>query len=104
MESVLVTHRRRTLELADHVLLTAGGRVATEGTFRWLLDNSPEMRRTLAYPVLFMGEDTESADARVGDWCGLVARRWVFEEAGAACGSRSMARICAIAGIAVECG
>ena len=50
------------------------------------------------------GEDTESADARVGDWCGLVARRWVFEEAGAACGSRSMARICAIAGIAVECG
>ena len=50
------------------------------------------------------GEDTESADARVGDWCGLVARRWVFEEAGAACGSRSLARICAIAGIAVECG
>ena len=49
-------------------------------------------------------EDTESADARVGDWCGLVARRWVFEEAGAACGSRSLARICAIAGIAVECG
>ena len=55
-------------------------------------------------PRVIHGEDTESADARVGDWCGLVARRWVFEEAGAACGSRSLARICAIAGIAVECG
>ena len=62
------------------------------------------LRRLADSSRVIHGEDTESADARVGDWCGLVARRWVFEEAGAACGSRSLARICAIAGIAVECG
>ena len=42
--SIIVTHRQRTLELADHVLLVADGRMVTAGTFHWLFDNSSEMR------------------------------------------------------------
>ena len=46
--SIIVTHRRETLEQADQVLLMLDGRVAAQGTLQSLLQNSTDMREVWA--------------------------------------------------------
>ena len=57
--TILITHRRSTLELADRVVLLAGGRVAASGTAAEVRNASAEFRG------LFYPED-EAASAQVG--------------------------------------
>ena len=42
--SIVVTHRRATLEQADHVLLIKSGRLVSQGTLQSLLSNNVEMK------------------------------------------------------------
>ena len=48
LTGIVVTHRRETLELADHILLMEEGRVAAQGTLHWLLQNSAAMSEVWA--------------------------------------------------------
>jgi ATP-binding cassette, subfamily B, bacterial len=57
--TLLIAHRRSTLNLADRIAVLAGGRVADVGTHEELTERSPLYRMLLSGP----GDDVEGIDA-----------------------------------------
>jgi ATP-binding cassette, subfamily B, bacterial len=62
--TLLIAHRRSTLELADQIAVLDEGRLVDQGTNDELLRRCPEYRLLLAGP----GDDVEGADARETDY------------------------------------
>ncbi|MDQ1396949.1 MAG: ATP-binding cassette, subfamily bacterial, partial [Acidimicrobiaceae bacterium] len=75
--TLLVAHRRSTLELADRIVVVDAGQVADEGSHEELLARSPLYRMLLAGP----GEDCEGEGAEpevdvVAEPAGVTAAAW----------------------------
>jgi len=72
--TLLVAHRRSTLDLADRIVVLAEGRVVDQGTYDELVERSELFRQLLSGP----GEDAEGVDAAAA--IGAARRGQVSEE------------------------
>jgi ATP-binding cassette subfamily B protein len=70
--TILIAHRRSTLELADRIVVVDRGRVADTGTHDELLARSAVYRTLLAGP----GDDIETAGESPAESNGLTASAW----------------------------
>ncbi len=66
--TIVVAHRRSTLQLAQRIVLVDGGRIAAEGTHEELLERSPLYRDLLAGP----GEECEGEPSLAPDGVGAA--------------------------------
>ena len=63
MTTLVVAHRRSTVELADRVIRMESGRIVASGTHAELLQSDPEYAAMLsAYDTAVPGEDADEYD------------------------------------------
>ena len=82
--TVLVAHRRSTLQLADRIVVVEGGAVVDSGTHEELVGRSLTYRRMLGSPEEGDGELVAEAGAILDSDDGVTAAAWRGSEAAAA--------------------